>query len=171
MDVTHEILFIELIGLGTSKMVNIDPKEIFFLALRKDAFQVILVHNHPSGMLKPSEADEQLTHRMVYVGKYVNLPIWDHLIITDKSYYSFLDSGLLEKLEADNTDIPDVILESILKAEKEMAEKKLSITTAKFIIHLHKKGANLEEITAIAELDEDEIKKIIEEFEAGEYDA
>lgn len=169
LDVTQEILFIELISIGTSKETLADPMEIFSFALNKKAYQVVLVHNHPSGTLQPSEADRNTTHRMIYVGKYLNIPVWDHLIITTKSYYSFLDSGLLEQLEADTLNIPNVILDSIYKREKENAEKELILKTSQFVINLHKKGVGIIEIRELTNLKEDEIQDIIQEYENGDY--
>jgi DNA repair protein RadC len=72
-----------------------DPKLIFAAALKANASSMILAHNHPSGQLKASEADLQLTRKMKEVGKFLELPVLDHLIITCESYYSFADEGVL----------------------------------------------------------------------------
>lgn len=72
-----------------------DPKIIFKFALEYLASSIILVHNHPSGNLKPSEADKDLTRRLVSAGKLLEIPILDHLIFTDGGYLSFADDGLL----------------------------------------------------------------------------
>ena len=72
-----------------------DPKVIFKAALEHLASGVILIHNHPSGNLKPSQADIQLTKKLKEAGSFLDLPILDHLIFTDQSYYSFADEGLL----------------------------------------------------------------------------
>ena len=56
---------------------------------------IILVHNHPSGQLKPSEADVNLTNSLIEFGKYIDLPILDHLIFSDNGYFSFADEGLM----------------------------------------------------------------------------
>lgn len=73
-----------------------DPKLIFMAALKLNACNIILCHNHPSGNLKPSSADEQLTQKIKEAGKYLDLPVIDHLIISgEDSYYSFADEGLL----------------------------------------------------------------------------
>jgi len=90
------------------------------------------------------------------------------LIITLKSYYNFLDSGLLEQLEADNSKIPTQVLESIHKSEKESAEKDLTLKTSFFIVNLHKKNFPLSEILELTELDEEEVKRIIQEYDDGE---
>lgn len=72
-----------------------DPKIIFKLALEHLASSIILVHNHPSGNLKPSEADKDLTRRLSSAGKLLEIPILDHLIFTDAGYLSFADEGLM----------------------------------------------------------------------------
>lgn len=72
-----------------------DPKIIFKLAIECLASAIILVHNHPSGNLKPSEADKDLTRRLASAGKLLEIPILDHLIFTDASYLSFADEGLM----------------------------------------------------------------------------
>ena len=63
-----------------------EPMEVFSFALQKQAVKVILVHNHPSGDLTPSEADKDLSDRLIQVGIIVNVPIVDHFIISERSY-------------------------------------------------------------------------------------
>lgn len=72
-----------------------DPKVIFKHALNHLASSIILVHNHPSGTLKPSEADIRLTSQLKSSGKMLDIPVLDHLIFTDESYFSFSDEGIL----------------------------------------------------------------------------
>ncbi|PIQ20224.1 MAG: hypothetical protein COW65_16445, partial [Cytophagales bacterium CG18_big_fil_WC_8_21_14_2_50_42_9] len=72
-----------------------DPKIIFKHALESLASAIILVHNHPSGNLKPSTADISLTKKMKEAGSLLDLPILDHIIFTEHQYYSFADEGLL----------------------------------------------------------------------------
>jgi len=72
-----------------------DPKVIFQLALLRNSSSIIVAHNHPSGNLKPSAADISLTKKLVDAGKFLDLPILDHLIITEDNYYSFADEGLI----------------------------------------------------------------------------
>jgi DNA repair protein RadC len=68
---------------------------IFKRALEKSASSMILCHNHPSGNLKPSKADINLTNNLKSFGKMIDMPVLDHLIFTDESYYSFADEGML----------------------------------------------------------------------------
>jgi DNA repair protein RadC len=72
-----------------------DPKKIFKLALDDNASAVILCHNHPSGMLKPSQNDNLVTKKCRASGELLDLPVLDHLIIAGESYFSYADEGLL----------------------------------------------------------------------------
>ena len=72
-----------------------DPKIIFKLAIEHLASAIILCHNHPSGNLFPSEADIKLTKQMVESGNMLGIPVLDHLIISDKGFYSFTDEGII----------------------------------------------------------------------------
>jgi DNA repair protein RadC len=72
-----------------------DPKIIFKVALEQYASSIILVHNHPSGNLKPSQADIDLTNKMKEAGKWLEIPVLDHIIFGDEGYLSFADDGLL----------------------------------------------------------------------------
>lgn len=72
-----------------------DPKKIFKYALDHLATGIIVCHNHPSGNLTPSEQDRELTNKIRAAGKVLDITLMDHLIITQKQYYSFADEGLL----------------------------------------------------------------------------
>ena len=72
-----------------------DPRIILKRALEEDAVSLILCHNHPSGSLKPSRADEELTQKIKEAAKYFDIKILDHLIVSEDGYYSFADEGLL----------------------------------------------------------------------------
>ncbi|MFL1013233.1 JAB domain-containing protein [Flavisericum labens] len=73
----------------------VDPKLVFASALKARSCSLILGHNHPSGNISPSEADKRLTEKLVQGGEYLDLPILDHIIITDETYASFADLGLM----------------------------------------------------------------------------
>lgn len=72
-----------------------DPRVILKKALEEDAVSLILCHNHPSGSLKPSRADEELTQKIKEAAKYFDIKVLDHLIVSDDGYYSFADEGIL----------------------------------------------------------------------------
>lgn len=72
-----------------------DPKLIFAAAIKTMASGILLAHNHPSGQLKPSDADIQLTKKLKDGGKFLEILVLDHIIVTNEGYYSFADEGLL----------------------------------------------------------------------------
>ena len=78
---------------GTAGTV-VDAKMIFRLALEEKASSIILVHNHPSGNLQPSQADLQLTRQLKTAGQAIDIAVLDHLIIAETGYYSFADEGV-----------------------------------------------------------------------------
>lgn len=73
----------------------VDVRIVLKNALEVGATGIILVHNHPSGTLKPSEADKQLTKKLKTAGESLDIKVLDHLIITEKAYFSFADENLL----------------------------------------------------------------------------
>lgn len=74
---------------GSVKMSLISPREIFMEALKCRAVNIILVHNHPSGDPTPSRADRELTKNLLELGKKMDIPLLDHIIIGDNRYTSF----------------------------------------------------------------------------------
>jgi DNA repair protein RadC len=91
----HRVLGIADISVGGVSGTMADPKIIFSIALKANASYIVLAHNHPSGNLRTSEADIRLTKKLVQAGLLLELPIYDHLIITNDSYYSFADDGMM----------------------------------------------------------------------------
>lgn len=79
----------ETISVGSLNASIVHPREVFNRAIKKSAASIILVHNHPSGNPQPSKEDLKVTKRLKEVGEVVGINILDHLILTDKSYYSF----------------------------------------------------------------------------------
>lgn len=72
-----------------------DPKLIFATALKAGASSIILAHNHPSGQLAPSQADRNLTKKLTDGGKLLDISVFDHVILTADSYFSFADEGII----------------------------------------------------------------------------
>lgn len=72
-----------------------DPRLIFTAALKVNCVSLILAHNHPSGALKPSRADEELTRKIKGAGQLLDINVLDHLILSPEGYFSFADEGLL----------------------------------------------------------------------------
>jgi DNA repair protein RadC len=92
---SSKILSKELISKGGLSGTVADPKIIFHVALQHQASGIILIHNHPSGNLKPSQLDISLTKRLSEAGRILDIQILDHLIISDTGYFSFGDESLL----------------------------------------------------------------------------
>ena len=90
------ILNIELISMGSKSQTIVEPMEVYSLAVSKRSDSIILVHNHPSGDLVPSEEDKDLTDRLIQAGILLDTPLEDHLIISPLSYLSFAANGLLD---------------------------------------------------------------------------
>ncbi|PPK99886.1 DNA replication and repair protein RadC [Parapedobacter indicus] len=84
-----------LIGKGGNDFTPVDIKQVLRLALEYHASSIVLTHNHPSGTLKPSSMDIQLTNKLNDAAKLFDFSINDHIIFTNSGYYSFRDSGLL----------------------------------------------------------------------------
>lgn len=89
----NQVLGTECIGRGGMNAAIVDGKIVFRHALQYKAVAFILCHNHPSGNLKPSRADINLTERLKEFGNMIDLKLLDHLIFTDSGYYSFADEG------------------------------------------------------------------------------
>ena len=85
----------ERISIGGVSSTLVDPKIIFSKAINHLASSIILAHNHPSGNLKPSRSDKELTRKLVQAAKLFDMEILDHLIISENRYYSFADAGIL----------------------------------------------------------------------------
>lgn len=120
LDSANRILNIELVSMGTIKATLVDPMEVLSIPLQKRAVKLTLVHNHPSGELHPSEADKDLTDRLIQACSLMQIPVKDHLIITEQSYYSFAGSGLLAELEKSTKYVPPYILKE--RYEKAIAK-------------------------------------------------
>jgi DNA repair protein RadC len=90
-----KVLGKELISKGGLNATVADPKVIFSSALRHSAASIMMAHNHPSGSLKPSHQDIELTKKISAAGRLLDIKVLDHLIITDSSYYSFADEGVI----------------------------------------------------------------------------
>lgn len=73
----------------------VDIRLVFKKALELRAVAVILAHNHPSGTLKPSQADIQLTKKLKLAGESLDIKVLDHLIVTEKAYFSFADEQMM----------------------------------------------------------------------------
>ncbi len=106
-DYTHEVFAVVYLNRG-NKIINFqiisnggisgtvaDPRIILKKALEAGACAIVLSHNHPSGNLKPSTADEDLTKKITQAAHYLDIKVIDHIIVSDEGYFSFADEGLI----------------------------------------------------------------------------
>lgn len=92
---SNKINHFQIISEGGITGTVADPRIILKKALEEDAVSIILCHNHPSGSLKPSKADEELTFKIKEASKFFDIKVLDHLIVSEDGYYSFADEGIL----------------------------------------------------------------------------
>jgi DNA repair protein RadC len=91
---SNKVIYKTQISKGGITGTVVDIRIVFKLALEHNATSVILSHNHPSGKLSVSEADKHITRKIKAAGQSLDIQVLDHVIITDKSYYSFVDGGI-----------------------------------------------------------------------------
>jgi len=91
----NNVLGIASISEGGTAGTVVDIKIIFQYALLSHASSIILAHNHPSGNLKPSDADIEITKKIKEAGQLFTINVLDHLILVNSSYYSMQDNGLI----------------------------------------------------------------------------
>ena len=92
--------WIKLSSGGTAGTV-VDPKMVFAIALQTNASGIILSHNHPSGNIKPSQSDIDLTKNINSAGRLLEIKLLDHIIVSpEKVYYSFADEGILDQVSS-----------------------------------------------------------------------
>lgn len=91
----NKINHFEIISKGGITGTVADPRIILKKALEEDATSIVLCHNHPSGNLKPSRADEEITKKIKEAAAYFDIKIIDHIIVSEDGFYSFADEGIL----------------------------------------------------------------------------
>jgi DNA repair protein RadC len=95
LDKKHQLIEDELLGIGENDYVAVSSKAIAKKALLLNASSIILMHNHPAGELKPSNADIKTTNEIILALKNLEIKILDHLIIGGSGYFSFREEGLI----------------------------------------------------------------------------
>lgn len=91
---SNKIIHKSQISKGGITGTVVDIRIVFKIALEYNATSIILTHNHPSGKLQPSEADKQITKKFKEAGRNLDIQVLDHVIITEKDYFSFVDEGV-----------------------------------------------------------------------------
>ena len=91
----NRVLGICTLSTGSATNTVVDMRLIFAVALKANACQIILAHNHPSSNLTPSKNDQSITERVKEAGRLLELPLTDHLIVSEDGYYSFAEEGAI----------------------------------------------------------------------------
>jgi DNA repair protein RadC len=91
----NKIIHFEIVSSGGITGTVADPRIILKKALEEEAVSLILCHNHPSGSLKPSRADEELTLKIKEASRFFDIKVLDHVIVSSEGYFSFADEGLI----------------------------------------------------------------------------
>ena len=85
-----------VISVGSLTASVVHPREVFKAAIQQAAASIILVHNHPSGDPTPSKEDIEVTARMVQVGRVMDIPVLDHIILGNDNYISLKEKGVIK---------------------------------------------------------------------------
>lgn len=85
----------EEISIGILNASLVHPREVFKTAIKNNAAQIIIAHNHPSGDFKPSSDDQITTKRLIDVGKLIGISVIDHIVVSTSGYFSFKDNGII----------------------------------------------------------------------------
>lgn len=101
MNGQNQVITILEVARGTLTAAKVYPREVIKLALRHSAAALVFVHNHPSGVAKPSDDDQAITRNLVHACSTLEIKVHDHIIIGDNSKFSFADVGLIEQYEAE----------------------------------------------------------------------
>jgi DNA repair protein RadC len=91
---SNKILFKSQLSKGGMTGTMVDVRIVFKIAFEQNATAIILAHNHPSGKLQASDADIQITKKIKNAGQQLDIPVLDHIIVTETAYYSFADDGI-----------------------------------------------------------------------------
>lgn len=96
LNVKNHILSMPVISVGSLTASVVHPREVFKAAIQQAAASIILVHNHPSGDPTPSKEDIEVTARMVQVGRVMDIPVLDHIILGNDNYISLKEKGVIK---------------------------------------------------------------------------
>lgn len=91
----NKVNHFQVMSTGGITQSLVDPKMIFHKALEVKATSIMLCHNHPSGNLRPSRADEEITKKLIDAGKLLDISVVDHVIVSDEGCFSFADEGMM----------------------------------------------------------------------------
>ena len=91
LTVKNDLIGVETVSIGSITASTTTPRDIFKSAILANAVAIILCHNHPSGNLKPSDSDVELTRQLVDAGELLGIKVLDHLIVSNRGYRSLIE--------------------------------------------------------------------------------
>jgi DNA repair protein RadC len=97
LDTKNRIIGLNTVSIGSLSASVVHPREVFKFAILQSAAAVLLIHNHPSGDPSPSREDRECTTRLNRAGQILGIRVLDHIVIGQSDYFSFADSGLIER--------------------------------------------------------------------------
>jgi DNA repair protein RadC len=166
LNVKGKLLNVELINIGATNRIAVQPPEVFRIAIYKAAVSIILVHNHPSGVLKPSHEDRQQTDRFMKVGKLLSIKVEDHLIISETDCYSMQANGVLDELRKsglyevtlkETEDVKKWREEELAKTAKEEKAREIALKLLNF-------GLSVDDVVANTGLRKSSVEKMVKEL-------
>ena len=95
MNAANRIIRYNIISTGNLTSSIVHPREVFKVAIENNSANIILIHNHPSGNCDPSNDDIKITKKLVDAGKLLDIEVFDHIIIADNSYLSFVEKQII----------------------------------------------------------------------------
>lgn len=93
LDAGNRVIGRELVAIGSAHEVSVLPSEVFRGALLAGAYAIIAAHNHPSGLVEPSAADDQMTQRLRAAGDLIGITVLDHVVVGADKHFSYADWG------------------------------------------------------------------------------
>lgn len=95
LNTKNEIITNIDVSIGTLNSSLVHPREVFIEAIKRSANKIILMHNHPSGSIEPSNEDKKITKRLISCGELIGIEVMDHIIIGDGVYFSFKENRII----------------------------------------------------------------------------
>ncbi len=165
----NKILYIELVSMGSYQSTIVEPINVFRVVVQKNAVKAILVHNYPSGELRPTREDKDITDRLIQVGRIIKVEVIEHLIITPKSFLSFVDTGVMAELDKSVKFMPPYkIVEMIRREEKKIRkeaeeraeERGTQLKAIEMAKAMKTDGESIDKIVKYTRISIEEIKKL-----------
>lgn len=99
LNIKNQLIGKNIISIGSNRYTTVSIKAIIYAAMKHNAVKIIVAHNHPSGDIKPSDIDINLTENIRAASSLMGIPLVDHIIIGNGNYYSFAENDLLQEEE------------------------------------------------------------------------